>query len=220
MLSRFRRDFHACLRARADELSELADAVLCADGPVRDLAGLSLAAEHRRGHGALYDAVNCGRVDIGRLRRALAGLWLPRAADGRLVLAADVSNWLRPGAATSPDRLFCHVCGRGKGQAQMIPGWPYPVIAAREPGRASRTAVLAEMEPLRAWQRIVSNLLAEYRLDDPGIVLHAPACSLRQYSTALQLRRSHASVRRPQCGMIPISIAVLSRLRAIAGHRQ
>ena len=52
VLSRFRLDFHACLTARADELSELADAVLCADGPVRNLAGLSLAPEHRRGHGA------------------------------------------------------------------------------------------------------------------------------------------------------------------------
>src|SRR5437667_9311883 len=142
VLSRFRRDFHACLTARADELSELADAVLCADGPVRTLAGLSLAPEHRRGHGALYDAVNCGRVDIGRLRRSLAGLPLPRAADGRLVLAADVSNWLRPGAVTSPERLFCHVYGRGKGQAQMIPGWPYSVVAALEPGRTSWTAVL------------------------------------------------------------------------------
>ena len=61
VLSRFRRDFHGCLMARADELSELADAVLCTDGPVRDLAGLSLAPEHRRGHGALYDAVSHGR---------------------------------------------------------------------------------------------------------------------------------------------------------------
>jgi hypothetical protein len=142
VLSRFRRDFHACLTARADELSELADAVLCADGPVKTLAGLSLAPEHARGHGALYDAVNHGRIDIARLRRSLAGLPLPRAADGRLMLAADVSNWLRPGAATSPERLFCHVYGRGKGQAQMIPGWPYSVIAALEPGRTSWTAVL------------------------------------------------------------------------------
>ena len=142
VLSRFRRDFHACLTARADELSELTDAVLCADGPVRNLAGLSLVAGHRRGHGALYDAVNCGRIDIARLRRCLAGLPLPRAADGRLMLAVDVSNWLRPGAATSADRLFCHVYGRGKGQAQMIPGWPYSVIAALEPGRTSWTAVL------------------------------------------------------------------------------
>jgi DDE superfamily endonuclease len=142
VLSRFRLDFHACLTARAGELSELADAVLCADGPVRTLAGLSLAPEHRRGHGALYDAVNHGRISIGRLRRALAGLPLQRAADGRLMLAVDVSNWLRPGAATSPERLFCHVYGRGKGQAQMIPGWPYSVIAALEPGRTSWTAVL------------------------------------------------------------------------------
>jgi DDE superfamily endonuclease len=43
---------------------------------------------------------------------------------------------------TSPGRLFCHVYGRGKGQAQMIPGWPYSVIAALEPGRTSWTAVL------------------------------------------------------------------------------
>src|SRR5215469_4929017 len=120
-LSGFRREFYRCLPARADALFELADAVLCAGGPVRTLAGLSLAAEHRRGHGALYDAVNHGRISITRLRRSLAGLPLPRAADGRLMLAVDVSNWLRPGAATSPERLFCHVYGRGKGQAQMIP---------------------------------------------------------------------------------------------------
>ena len=142
VLSRFRLGFHECLAARRDELFELADAVLCADGPVRTLAGLSLAAEHQRGHGALYDAVNHGRISIGRLRRSLAGLPLPRAADGRLMLAVDVSNWLRPEAVTSPGRLFCHVYGRGKGQAQMIPGWPYSVIAALEPGRTCWTAVL------------------------------------------------------------------------------
>jgi hypothetical protein len=131
VLSRFRLDFHGCLTARGDELFELADAVLCTDGPVRTLAGLSLAPEHRRGHGALYDAVNCGRIDIARLRRSLAGLPLPRAADGRLMLAVDVSNWLRPGAVTSSRRLFCHVYGRGKGQAQMI---RLAVLGDRGPG--------------------------------------------------------------------------------------
>jgi hypothetical protein len=141
-LSRFRLDFRSCLTVRGDELFELADAVLCAGGPVRTLAGLSLAPEHRRGHGALYDAVNNGRIDVTRLRWSLAALPLPRAADGRLMLAVDVSNWLRPGAATSPGRLFCHVYGRGKGNAQMIPGWPYSVVAALEPGRTSWTAVL------------------------------------------------------------------------------
>jgi hypothetical protein len=38
-LSRFRREFHACVTARGDELFELADAVLCADGPVRRWPG-------------------------------------------------------------------------------------------------------------------------------------------------------------------------------------
>src|SRR5438874_1735819 len=73
VLSRFRRDFHACLMARADELSELADAVLCADGPVRDLAGLSLAPEHRRGHGDDETEVTAGQVREGVARLAAAG---------------------------------------------------------------------------------------------------------------------------------------------------
>jgi hypothetical protein len=41
VLSRFRLDLHPCLTARADELSELADAVLCADGPVKTMMGAS-----------------------------------------------------------------------------------------------------------------------------------------------------------------------------------
>lgn len=39
VLARLRWEFHGCLTARADELLELADAVLCAGGPVRNLAG-------------------------------------------------------------------------------------------------------------------------------------------------------------------------------------
>ncbi|WP_210406365.1 NF041680 family putative transposase [Micromonospora sp. MH33] len=141
-LAGFRRDFYQCLVRRADALFELTDAVLCADGPVHSLVDLTLTAEHRRGHGALYDGLNAGRIDIARLRARLAGLPLPRAADGRIVLAVDVSNWLRPDAPTSPDRLFCHVYARGKGQAQLIPGWPYSFVAALESGRTSWTQVL------------------------------------------------------------------------------
>jgi len=141
-LARFREVYRQCLTARADALFELTDAILCADGPVTSLVELTLAPEHRRGHGALYDGLNSGRVDLARLRAAVAGLALPRTADGRVVLAVDVSNWLRPDAPTSSDRLFCHVYGRGKGQAQMIPGWPYSFVAALEPGRTSWTAIL------------------------------------------------------------------------------
>jgi len=58
------------------------------------------------------------------------------------VLAVDVSPWLRSDAPTSADRLFCHVYGRGRGQAQMIPGWPYSFVAALEPGQTSWVALL------------------------------------------------------------------------------
>jgi hypothetical protein len=142
MLAAFRQAFYDCLHRRADALFELTDSVLCADGPVCSLVGLSLAAEHRRGHGALYDAVNAGRVQIDRLRRELAGLPLPRDSAGRIVLGVDVSNWLRPDAACAPERSFCHVYGRGKSAAQLIPGWPYSFVAALEPGRTSWTAVV------------------------------------------------------------------------------
>ncbi|MFB9932271.1 transposase, partial [Amycolatopsis halotolerans] len=62
--------------------------------------------------------------------------------DGRITLGIDISNWLRPDAGTSPDRQFCHTYARGKGRAQMIPGWPYSFVAALEPGRTSWTALL------------------------------------------------------------------------------
>ncbi|GGV09003.1 hypothetical protein GCM10010260_53790 [Streptomyces filipinensis] len=121
--SRLREDLFDCLTARGDELFDLTDTLLCADGPVMSPVDLTLVAEHRRGHGALYDALNCGNVDVPRLRQVLAGLPMPQAADGRLVLAVDVSNWLRPDAPTSRDRLFCHVYGRsGRSSDQFVPG--------------------------------------------------------------------------------------------------
>jgi hypothetical protein len=48
-LAGFRGELYRCLTGRADELFDLVDAVLCADGPVRVLAALSLVAGHRPG---------------------------------------------------------------------------------------------------------------------------------------------------------------------------
>ncbi|WP_312989663.1 hypothetical protein [Crossiella cryophila] len=58
--------------------------------------------------------MQCGRIDFARLRTALAGLSLPRAADGRFTLAVEVSPWLRPGGVSCPARSCCHTCDRGK----------------------------------------------------------------------------------------------------------
>lgn len=68
---------------------------------------------------------------------------MPRAADGRIVLAVDVSNWLRPDAPTRDERLFCHVYGRGDRKTdQFIPGWQYSFVADLETGRTSWCALL------------------------------------------------------------------------------
>jgi DDE superfamily endonuclease len=138
-LSRFRGQFYGCLTRRADVLFELTDALLCADGPVTSLAELSLDLVHRRGHGAMYDALADGRLDTDRLRMALVGLALPRGADRQLTIAIDVTPWPRPDAECSPERLHCHRPCRCDGVRQTIPGWPYQVAVALEGGRSSWT---------------------------------------------------------------------------------
>ncbi len=141
-LAGFRSEFYRCLTRRGDALFGLADAVLCEDRAVTDLARLSLVAECGRGHGGVYDGLNAGRAEFARLTMAVAGLPLPAWADGRIRLAVDVSNWLRPDAAASPGRLFCHVHGRGRNAGQMVPGWPYSFVAALGPGRSSWALLL------------------------------------------------------------------------------
>jgi hypothetical protein len=183
VLAGFRREFYWCLARRADALFGLADAVLCDDRKVTDLARLSLVPEFGRGHGALYDGLGAGLADFARLRRAVAGLPLPVWPDGRIRLAADVTAWLRPDAETSPGRSFCHVRGRGRNAAQMVPGWAYSFVAALGPGASSWALVLDavrlepggdETEAAAAQLREVAGRLiaaGHWRDGDPDIVV-------------------------------------------------
>ncbi len=186
-LSRFWGEFYSCLTARSGALFELADAVLCGDGPVKSLAELSLVGEHRRGHGGLYAALAQGRVDADRMRQALASVPLPRAADGRLVLAVDVTCWLRPDAHTSPERILCHTYGRGKDQHIPVPGWPYSIVCALEPGRSSWTAPLDALRlapgddtatvTARQLRELVERLITagQWQAGDPEVLVIADA---------------------------------------------
>ena len=186
-LSEFRQRFYDCLTGRADTLFELADAVLCTPGPVASLAELSLAPELRRGHGAGYDAINHGRIEIDRLRTTLAGLPLPRAANGRIALAVDITSWLRPEAHTCPERILCHTYGRGKDTHIMVPGWPYSIVCALETGRSSWTAPLdaqrlapgddAATVTATQLRQVVTDLIdaGQYQPGDPHILIVADA---------------------------------------------
>src|SRR5450631_2747897 len=70
-LRRFRQDLRGCLTRRGAALFELADAMLCAQGPVRSPVELSLEPEFRRGHGSVYDALAQGRISSDQLRHLL-----------------------------------------------------------------------------------------------------------------------------------------------------
>jgi hypothetical protein len=126
-------------------------------------------------------------LDVNGLRAALAGCPLPRAADGRLVLAVDVTCWLRPEAHTAPDRILCHTYGRGKDTHIMVPGWPYSFVVALEAGRSSWTAILdavrltagADLAAVTAAQlrAVIDRLIAagHWRPGDPDILVVADA---------------------------------------------
>lgn len=166
---------------------DLADAVLCADGPVRSLVELSLVGEHRRGHGSLYAALARGRIDTDRLRQAPASVPLPRSADGRLVLGVDITCWLRPDAHASPQRILCHTYGRCKDRHIPVPGWPYSVVGALEPGRSSWTAPLdvrrlapgedAAAVTARQLRDLAERLVAagQWQAGDPDVLVVADA---------------------------------------------
>ena len=132
LLAAFRGELYRCLGRRADALFELADAVLCRQERVHMLAELSLEPECRRGHGAVYDALNCGEVQVARLRRALAApaaAGLGRRADpagGGCEQLAAAGRGDQPGAAVLP--LLC----AGQGERADDPG--LAVLAGRGAG--------------------------------------------------------------------------------------
>jgi hypothetical protein len=137
----FRAGLYRCLRRRADALFELVDAVLTSPQRVTSLVQLSEQAAFRRRHGALFDALACGDVDVEMLAGLLACSWEP-AGEGPVRVAVDVSPWPRPYAGTSAERCFCYSPCRCTAARKAVPGWPYSFAAALEPGAASWTGLL------------------------------------------------------------------------------
>ena len=134
-LSRFRAGLRACFTRRGDALFELADAMLCAQGPVRSPVELSLEPEFRRRHGSVYDALAKGRISSSCLRHLLAGLSAPARAGEPLMFAIDITPHARPDAQYADERTMVQV--RGKGGDRWLPGWPYSLLVGIQWGSSS-----------------------------------------------------------------------------------
>lgn len=131
----FRQELYGCFGRRGDALSELIDAMLCADGPVRSPAELSVEPEFRRGHGSVYDALAAGRINTGRLRRLQVAA-IPDAAAGEpLMFGIDVTPLARPDAVFADEMVMVQV--RGAGGDRYLPGWPLSVLTGLHWGSSS-----------------------------------------------------------------------------------
>jgi len=126
-LSRFRVGLLACFTRRGAALFELADAMLCAQGPVRSPVELSLEPEFRRGHGSVCDALAKGRISSSCLRRLLVARSAPARAGEPLMFATGTTPHARPDAQYADERTMVQV--RGKGGDRWLPGWPRSLLA-------------------------------------------------------------------------------------------
>jgi hypothetical protein len=131
----FRAGLHGLLWRRADALFELADGMLCAQGPVRSPVELSMEPEFRRGHGSIYGALDQGRIDAGGLRRLLLGVSAAARPGEPLMFALDVTPDARPDAEYADERVMVQV--RGKGGDKFLPGWPYSLLVGVQWGASS-----------------------------------------------------------------------------------
>jgi DDE superfamily endonuclease len=124
-LTGFRAGFYRCLAGWADAAFELADAVLCAPGPVVSLPALSLEPCFRRSHGSLYKGLARSEVDAAAMRDLLAA---NRPAGWPLVFAVDESTWARCDAETSPQRGFYYSASKHSAGQPIVAGWSYQWI--------------------------------------------------------------------------------------------
>ncbi|MFH9753051.1 transposase [Streptomyces griseus] len=227
--SRFLGEFYECVTARRDELFELVDAVLCADGPVKSPVDLTLLPEHRRGHGAMYGGLNHGRIDVDRLRTVLAGLPLPRFDGWRLVLAVDVSRGCgRTRRARPIDFSVTSMAVRRRRRSSSRAG---PTLSAvLEPGATSWTAILdavrlgpvddATAVTADQLRGVVERLIAagQWQAGDPPIVIATDTINYckaeNQAWDRVHPRLTHRSSWLDHDGDLPLVEGTLIRLRS------
>jgi hypothetical protein len=125
-LAGFGSRWYGCAGPWADALFELADAVLCAGGPVCSLPRLWLEPVFGRGHGSVYAALARGAVRVGALEDLLAAA---RPRSWPLVFAVDGTSWPRCDAEASPGRGYYYHPSRHSAGKPIVAGWWYQQVS-------------------------------------------------------------------------------------------
>ncbi|MBN9096658.1 MAG: hypothetical protein J0I49_00850 [Pseudonocardia sp.] len=129
----------------------------------------------------MYDALSRSRVEPERIRRTLASLPLPRATDGRMVLAVDVSQWLRSDAP---------LVSMGGRLVRRL-GVAHSCSERAEPARSSPASILADPP--------VARVVAAVRepSDDLAVLIEAASPVVARPGAGVPGRKSLCSTRRP-----------------------
>ncbi len=162
-LIRLRKAAYASFVRAGDALMNLCDALLC-ETQAQSLIELSLSPFFERKWSSVYEALEDGRIDVARLRRATIHALLHAHWPSQTVyLSVDSSSLARPEAATSADRGMIYVPNLPHASKPVSVGWQFStlMLVPQQPSswvgivdqqriRTDQTAVEVACEQLRA----------------------------------------------------------------------
>ena len=127
-LQRLRHQAYASFERAGDAMFNLCDALLC-ETQARSLPELSLSPFFERQWASVYEALEDGRIDTQRLRRAQAHALLHEHWPYEtLWISVDSSSIARPEAETSPDRGMIYVPNLPHAVKPVSVGWQFSTV--------------------------------------------------------------------------------------------
>ena len=127
-LTRLRQHAYASFIRAGDAMMNLCDALLC-ETQARTLAELSLSPFFERQWPSVYEALEDGRTEVPRLRRAtVQALLHGRWPHETLWISFDSSSLARPEALTSADRGMMYVPNLPHATKPVSVGWQFSTM--------------------------------------------------------------------------------------------
>lgn len=168
-LNDFRHEIYRCFGKAKDALFNLVDALGSCAG-ARSFPELSLSPFFERTWASLYEALEDGRIDVERLRKAFLGI-APLPEPGQVVfLGVDTSNLYRSEAETAADRTLVPIANLPKNMHASCPGWvvSHVVLLPQQAGQGTfvldtvrvRSTELATEVAARQLRTVVAALAA------------------------------------------------------------